>query len=71
MEGNLNCTFFEDLITQTVALNSVTHLPHPDNIFSGLQCCYCLQIRQYERLQVLAVVSIKTTVLWDVTWVVC
>jgi hypothetical protein len=38
MGGNLRCTFFEDLITQTV--------PHPSNQFSGLQCCYCLKIRQ-------------------------
>jgi hypothetical protein len=28
MGGHLSCTFFEDLITQTEALNSVTHVPY-------------------------------------------
>jgi len=46
MGDNLSCIFFEDLITQTVTLNSETHIPHPPNQFSGLQCCYCLKIRQ-------------------------
>jgi hypothetical protein len=50
MGGNLTCIVFEDLITQTVALNSETHIPHPPNQFSGLYCCYCLKIRQYEIL---------------------
>jgi hypothetical protein len=40
MGGNLSCTFFEDFITQTVALNSETHIPHPSHQFSGLQRCY-------------------------------
>ena len=48
MGDNLSCTFFEDLITQTVTLNSETHIPHPPNQFSGLECCYCLKTRQLQ-----------------------
>ena len=50
MGGNLSCTIFEDQITKTVASNSETRIPHPPNQFAGLQCCYCLKIRQYEIL---------------------
>jgi hypothetical protein len=56
--GNQNCTFFEALITYRVSSNYVTPVSHPPNKFAGLQCCYCLQIRQYDIFPVLAVVSL-------------